>query len=88
MQWSLYPLMDGDSGHGPHLAPIERAIEQAKASGLQVTPAHYATMLRGDLADALELVFASWAEVGRMVPHVVAHLTISIGSPSLKGQRA
>jgi energy-coupling factor transport system substrate-specific component len=84
IQWSLYPLMDGNSGHGEHLAPIERAIEVAQQSGLTVTPAHFATVLRGDLALALELVFNTWAEVGRTVPHVVSHITISIGSPSLK----
>lgn len=84
VQWSLYPLMDGNSGHGEHLAPIERAIEVAKESGLTVTPAHFATMLRGDLAHALELVFDTWAEVGRTVPHVVSHITISIGSPSVE----
>lgn len=88
VQWSLYPLMDGDSGHGAHLEPIERAIEQAKQSGLEVTPAHFATMLRGDLAQALELVFTTWSEVGRSVPHVVCHLTISIGSPSRTEQHA
>ena len=84
IQWSLYPLMDGDSGHGAHLAPIERAIEIAKESGLTVTPAHFATLLRGDLATSLELIFDTWAEVGRTVPHVVSHFTISIGSPSQK----
>lgn len=81
-QWSLYPLMDGDSGHGAHLAPIEQAIERARSSGLQVTAAHLATMLRGDLSEVLALVFNTWSEVGRTVPHVVSHVTISVGSPS------
>src|SRR5699024_2842289 len=65
--WSLYPLADDGS---PHMGPIYAAIDEAKASGITVTSEHYATILRGDLADVLTVIVNAWAKVGEEVPHV------------------
>lgn len=81
-QWSLYPLLDGDSGGGSHMGHIEGAIAAARARGVAVRPAHYATRLSGDLADVLTSAGEAWLRVGAVVPHVVTHLTVSVGSPS------
>ncbi|WP_022870379.1 YkoF family thiamine/hydroxymethylpyrimidine-binding protein [Yaniella halotolerans] len=81
--WSLYPLADDGSAH---MDPIYAAIDQAKASGVTVTSEHYATILRGDLADILGVVVNAWAKVGQEVPHVVSHVSVSVDSPS--AQRA
>jgi len=89
-QWSLYPLMDaagaGTSGAAPvdgeHMAHIERAIAAAQQRGTASAAAHYATVLRGDVADVLATAVDAWASVGEVVPHVVTHLTLSVGSPS------
>lgn len=85
-QWSLYPLMDGGSAHGPHLAPIERAIEQARAADVRVEASNFSTRLRGDLAAVVATMTNAWAGVGTEIPHVVTHATISINSPSPKEQ--
>lgn len=77
--WSLYPLADDGI---PHMSPIYAAIDQAKASGVEVTSEHFATILRGDLADVLTVILDAWAQVGIDVPHVVSHVSISIDSPS------
>ncbi|GAB3026665.1 hypothetical protein GCM10011376_13340 [Nocardioides flavus (ex Wang et al. 2016)] len=88
-QWSLYPLLDGGSGGGSHggdhMVPIEAAIAAARRRGTAVAPAHYATRLRGDVAEVLATATDAWAGVGAEVPHVVTHLTVSIGSPSATG---
>lgn len=81
-QWSLYPLLDGDSGGGSHMAHIEGAIAAARARGTAVAPAHYATKLTGDLSDVLATAGDAWLRVGTEVPHVVSHLTVSVGSPT------
>ncbi|MEJ5946570.1 YkoF family thiamine/hydroxymethylpyrimidine-binding protein [Pseudokineococcus basanitobsidens] len=94
-QWSLYPLLDaagaGTSGAAParrgeaddqHMAHIEQAISAAQQRGTASSAAHYATMLRGDVADVVATAVDAWAGVGEVVPHVVTHLTISVGSPS------
>lgn len=78
-QWSLYPLADDDRSH---MALIEAAIARARQRGVALEPRHYATMLRGDLADVLATAVDAWSAVGREVAHVVAHLTVSVGSPS------
>ena len=77
--WSLYPLADGNV---PHMTPIYAAIDQAKASGVKVTSEHFATILRGDLADVLKTIVDAWAQIGQEVPHVVSHISISVDSPS------
>lgn len=81
-QWSLYPLIDGGSDDGDHMAHIEAAIAAATARGTAASPAHYATKLSGDVADVLATAVDAWAQVGAHVPHVVTHLTVSVGSPS------
>ncbi|MGO1172879.1 MAG: YkoF family thiamine/hydroxymethylpyrimidine-binding protein [Actinomycetaceae bacterium] len=81
-QWSLYPLLDGSGTGGDHMAPITAAIESARARGVASEPAHYATLLTGDVAEVLATAVDAWAAVGGSVPHVVTHLTVSVGSPS------
>ncbi|QZY28966.1 Ykof family thiamine-binding protein [Nocardioides coralli] len=80
-QWSLYPLLDGgpDDAHMDH---IEAAIKEAQSRGTAAEPAHYATLLTGDLGDVLATAADAWARVGQEVAHVVTHLTVSVGSPS------
>ena len=80
---ALYPLLDG--GHGSHMHHIEAAIERARQRGTAATAAHYATRLSGDLADVLATAADAWAAVGTQVPHVVSHLTVSVGSPGSAG---
>lgn len=82
-QWSLYPLLDGGSAAGSHMEHIEAAIAAALRRGTAVGAAHYATRLQGDIADVLATVADAWAEVGAVVAHVVCHLTISTGSPTV-----
>lgn len=82
-QWSLYPLLDGGSRHSDHMAHIESAIAAARTRGTAAAANHYATKLSGDVADVLATATDGWARVGAVVPHVVTHLTVSVGSPSL-----
>lgn len=84
-QWSLYPLMDAGTESGDHMAPIEAAIASARRRGTAVAPSHYATKLTGDVSEVLATAADAWAGVGAQVPHVVTHLTVSVGSPSTKG---
>lgn len=96
-QWSLYPLLDAAgagtpgaaaSESGEHMAHIEKAIAAAQQRGTASAAAHYATMLRGDVADVVATAVDAWASVGEVVPHVVTHLTISVGSPSATDESA
>lgn len=80
-QWSLYPLLDGGSGHGDHMSHIEAAIVAAHTRGTAARANHYATKLTGDVAEVLATAVDAWAQVGAVVPHVVSHLTVSVGSP-------
>ncbi|NLF05153.1 MAG: hypothetical protein GX593_09180, partial [Actinomycetales bacterium] len=82
-QWSLYPLLDGASDGGDHMAHIEDAIATARRRGTAGDAAHYATPLTGDVAEVLATAVDAWALVGARVPHVVSHLTVSVGSPSI-----
>lgn len=86
-QWSLYPLLGGGTQDGDHMVPIEAAIATAQRRGTAVSAAHYATRLTGDVAEVLATAVDAWAEVGAGVPHVVSHLTVSVGSPSLRAGR-
>lgn len=86
-QWSLYPLLDGGSAAGSHMQHIEAAIAGALQRGTAVGAAHYATRLEGDVAEVLATVADAWAQVGEVVPHVVCHLTVSTGSPSVAATR-
>lgn len=80
--WSLYPLLDPGSEAGTHMAHIEAAISDAQRRGTASEPSHYATRLDGDVADVLATAADAWSAVGSVVPHVVTHLTISVGSPT------
>ncbi len=82
-QWSLYPLMDGSSDGGDHMAHIEAAIESAKARGVAASANHYVTKLTGDLGEVVATAVDAWAQVGAVVPHVVTHLSVSVASPSV-----
>lgn len=79
-QWSLYPLIDSDSCHGSHMAHIESAVTDARATGNAAEPAHYATKLTGDLADVLATAGEAWLRIGTDIPHVVSHLTVSVAA--------
>jgi hypothetical protein len=81
-QWSLYPLLDGDSHSGDHMTHIEAAIGAAGHRGTAARAAHYATKLTGDLAEVLATAVDAWTAGGAQVPHVVTHLTVSVGSPT------
>lgn len=82
-QWSLYPLLDGGPARGDdHMRLILDAVDVARERGVASEPAHYATRLSGDVAQVLATAADAWAAVGARVPHVVTHLTLSVGSPS------
>ena len=83
-QWSLYPLMDAGAESGDHMALIEAAIASARRRATAAEPSHYATKLTGDVSEVLATAAEAWAAVGAQVPHVVTHLTVSVGSPSMK----
>ncbi|WP_315099165.1 YkoF family thiamine/hydroxymethylpyrimidine-binding protein [uncultured Cellulomonas sp.] len=76
--WALYPL---DDTGGDHLAHIMNAVAAAGARAT-TTPEHFVTRLDGDLADVLTAVATGWLEAARYVRHVVAHVTVSMHSPS------
>jgi hypothetical protein len=80
--WALYPLDDGTPGHpGDHMRAIEQAIAVARARAT-VSASHFVTRLDGDLADVLGAVADAWLAAARHVRHVVAHVTITLHSPS------
>jgi len=79
-QWALYPL--DDSGTADHMRDIYAAIDAARENGTFVRSDHYVTRLRGDVATILETVAGGWVRVGRTVPHVTTHVTVSVNSPS------
>jgi len=80
--WALYPLDDGRPGHvGDHMRAIEQAVAVARTRAT-VSPEHFVTRLDGDLAEVLGAVAAGWLAAGRHVRHVVAHATVSVGSPT------
>ena len=85
-QWSLYPLLDGDTGGWGHMAHIAAAVELARERAVVARSTHYATTLTGDLADVLATAVDTWSWVGAQVPHVVTHVTVSVGSPSSAGK--
>ncbi|GAB3818830.1 YkoF family thiamine/hydroxymethylpyrimidine-binding protein [Tessaracoccus terricola] len=83
-EWALYPLADDvRAGVEPdHMRDIEAAIELARDQGTFRGSEHFVTRLEGDLGTILGTVVAGWTMVGRSVQHVVAHLSISVNSPS------
>ncbi|MBK8459216.1 MAG: hypothetical protein IPL43_02500 [Micropruina sp.] len=78
--WSLYPMTDGE----PSIDVIYGAIEGACARGTVRDGMHFATRLSGDLADVVATGFEAWSRVGASVAHVVTHLTLSVGSPTVE----
>ncbi|GIG19975.1 hypothetical protein Cch01nite_06990 [Cellulomonas chitinilytica] len=79
--WALYPLDDGRPGHpGDHMRAIEQAVAVARTRAT-VSSERFVTRLDGDLAEVLGAVAAGWLAAGRHVRHVVAHATVSVGSP-------
>ncbi|PJJ72526.1 YKOF-related protein [Diaminobutyricimonas aerilata] len=80
-QWALYPLSDAPSAD--HMRDIYAAIDHAKELGTFAGSEHFVTNLRGDLADVIATAAAGWVLVGRTVPHVTSHLTVSLNSPSV-----
>ena len=87
-QWSLYPLLDGGTDAGEHMGYIEAAIADAQRRAGAAAPSHYATTLVGDVAEVLTTAADAWARVGAEVPHVVSHLTVSVGSPTRATEEA
>lgn len=83
-EWALYPLADDvRAGVEPdHMRDIEAAIELARELGTFRGSEHFVTRLEGDLGAILATVVAGWTMVGRSVQHVVAHLSVSVNSPS------
>lgn len=80
--WALYPLDDGTPGHpGDHMRAIEQAVAVARARAT-VSASHFVTRLDGDLADVLGAVADAWLAAARHVRHVVAHVTVTLHSPS------
>ena len=76
-QWSLYPL--GSEGY---MDVIYREIERTKRAGVFARGAHFVSALRGDLADVLAAVRASFDAACTDAGHVVAHVTLSANSPT------
>lgn len=79
--WSLYPLIDG-TVVADHMDLITTAIETAKATAVYSGSDHYATRLDGDLAAVLQTATNAWISVGRVVQHVVTHITVALNSPT------
>lgn len=75
--FSLYPL-----GVPGYMEIIGSEIELAKEAGLYARAEHFTSRLEGDLAEVLSAIGDSWARAD--ASHVVAHATISVGSPTRK----
>lgn len=73
--FSLYPL-----GTPAYMDLIGSAVEAAKAAGVYVRSEHFTSRLEGDLAEVLFAIADNWARSA--ADHVVAHATLSIGSPT------
>jgi energy-coupling factor transport system substrate-specific component len=73
--FSLYPL-----GVPGYMEIINSEIELAKEAGLFARAEHFTSRLEGDLAEVLSAIGDSWGRAD--ASHVVAHATISVGSPT------
>ena len=80
--WALYPLGTADA-----MGPILAAIETAQRRGTYGGAENFATRLDGDLSEVVATVVDTWTGVGREVAHVAAHATVSVGSPTRRGDR-
>jgi hypothetical protein len=64
-------------------ALAERAEDiDLEPTGVAASPAHYATLLTGDVSEVIATAAEAFLAVGTEVSHVVTHLTVSVGSPS------
>jgi len=59
---------------------IEAEIGRVREAGLYAGAEHFTSRLEGDLAEVLAAIGHSWARTD--ASHVVAHATISVGSPT------
>lgn len=75
--FSLYPL-----GIPEYMDVIYREIGRAKKAGVYRRAEHFASRLEGDLADVFGAVQDCWDRAEADARHVVAHVTISVGSPT------
>lgn len=83
-KFSLYPM-----GGGDYMDVIYREIDRMKEKGIEVSAAHYATKLSGDvntMFEGLEDVFRETEKSGSS--HTVMTVTMSANSPSEKGKRS
>ncbi|SDJ35684.1 YkoF family thiamine/hydroxymethylpyrimidine-binding protein [Salimicrobium halophilum] len=83
-KFSLYPM-----GGGDYMDVISREINRMQEKGVDVSAAHYATKLSGDvnnMFDGLEEVFRETENSGSS--HTVMTVTMSANSPSQKGKKS
>lgn len=76
--FSLYPL-----GIVDYMDVIYREIGKAKEAGTCTRAEHFASRLEGDVAEIFATIPDCWDRAEVNAGHVVAHATISVGSPSL-----
>ncbi|MFC2949339.1 YkoF family thiamine/hydroxymethylpyrimidine-binding protein [Virgibacillus sediminis] len=76
-KFSLYPM-----GREDYMDAIYEQIDLSKHRGVEVSHAHYATRLDGDVKDIFEAMHQSFDSVQEKVSHVTMTFTISANSPS------
>jgi uncharacterized protein YqgV (UPF0045/DUF77 family) len=74
---SLYPL-----GVPTYMDVIYREIGALKDRGTYKKAEHFASRLEGDIAEVFAGIQDAWDRAEADTRHVVAHATISVGSPS------
>lgn len=79
--FSLYPL-----GTPDYMDVIYREIGLAKDAGVYRKAEHFASRLEGDLTEVFGAVQDCWDRAETDTRHVVAHVTISVGSPTAEVQ--
>ena len=75
---SLYPL-----GIPDYMDVIYREIGKAKETGTYKRAEHFASRLEGDVAEVFATIQDCWDRAEANARHVVAHATISVGSPTV-----
>ncbi|HLS07510.1 YkoF family thiamine/hydroxymethylpyrimidine-binding protein [Lentibacillus sp.] len=78
-KFSLYPM-----GREDYMDAIYEQIDLSKQRGVEVSHAHYATRLDGDVKDIFRAMVQSFDSVQQKVSHVIMSFTISANSPSNK----
>lgn len=81
--FSLYPL-----GIENYMDVIYREIGRIKQSGVFARGEHFASRLEGDISEVLGAIQDCWDRAEAETRHVVAHATISVGSPTLKNNES